>query len=444
MLPGNSINVTYTDSRATLSTPLRIVRVDDPTALPIVERGLESKRQDDRHQFFRRHRVGGVATQCRTWGTEQADIFRSAGSTLRVLEDGSGASTVDAASTTTTVQSLTSGSPQLPFFTDGVPRPTPAHHSHRVADHRAGGAHSASTPRCSPIPRSCRSTTPAADARRRHHAVRFHFHADDVSHLHILLQTPALARPPRRFRVTMAVLHAAVPQLAEQRGRRREAGQARPGRRGQSRCNRRCRPTSGVSIDSEMSNLISLQNTYSANAHVMSVVQQMMNSLLQAVNCKDSVRRRWRSTASAIGNTILGGSVKQADDQMASICRRSSRPARNATTYAGMGVNEGFAIAARSQLSNIGAFTDTMTKINTDDRRRQYGAAIARSVGKQMQTAREQRIADDGQRRADCRSRRRSRSCRRWSASSTRNPAIVTCFPAARSILSRWLRLTTF
>ena len=41
--------------------------------------------------------------------------------------------------------------------------------------------------------------------------------------------------------------------------------------------------TSGVSIDNEMSNLISLQNTYAANAHVMSVVQQMMDSLFQSV-----------------------------------------------------------------------------------------------------------------------------------------------------------------
>jgi flagellar hook-associated protein 1 FlgK len=38
----------------------------------------------------------------------------------------------------------------------------------------------------------------------------------------------------------------------------------------------------GVSIDTEMSNLIALQNSYAANAHVMSVVQSMMNSLLQA------------------------------------------------------------------------------------------------------------------------------------------------------------------
>ena len=39
--------------------------------------------------------------------------------------------------------------------------------------------------------------------------------------------------------------------------------------------------TSGVNIDTEMSNLISLQNTYAANAHVMSVVQTMMTSLMQ-------------------------------------------------------------------------------------------------------------------------------------------------------------------
>ena len=40
--------------------------------------------------------------------------------------------------------------------------------------------------------------------------------------------------------------------------------------------------TSSVNLDSEMSNLIQLQNAYAANAHVMSVVQSMMNTLLQA------------------------------------------------------------------------------------------------------------------------------------------------------------------
>jgi len=40
--------------------------------------------------------------------------------------------------------------------------------------------------------------------------------------------------------------------------------------------------TSGVNIDAEMANLIALQNIYGANAHVMAVVQSMMQTLMQA------------------------------------------------------------------------------------------------------------------------------------------------------------------
>jgi flagellar hook-associated protein 1 len=39
---------------------------------------------------------------------------------------------------------------------------------------------------------------------------------------------------------------------------------------------------SGVNMDTEMANLIALQNSYAANAHVMTVVQSMMQTLLQA------------------------------------------------------------------------------------------------------------------------------------------------------------------
>jgi flagellar hook-associated protein 1 FlgK len=38
---------------------------------------------------------------------------------------------------------------------------------------------------------------------------------------------------------------------------------------------------SGVNIDTEMANLIALQHNYAANAHVMSVVQTMMQTLMQ-------------------------------------------------------------------------------------------------------------------------------------------------------------------
>ncbi len=38
---------------------------------------------------------------------------------------------------------------------------------------------------------------------------------------------------------------------------------------------------SGVNVDTELSNLIALQNAYAANARVMSTIQSMMQTLLQ-------------------------------------------------------------------------------------------------------------------------------------------------------------------
>ncbi|WP_375414491.1 flagellar biosynthesis protein FlgL [uncultured Bradyrhizobium sp.] len=64
------------------------------------------------------------------------------------------------------------------------------------------------------------------------------------------------------------------------------------------------------------------------------------------------------------GSTVLGQSVRNLNDQLTTLSSQLTT-GKKATTYAGMGANEGFAIAARAQLSNISAFTDTMTKINT-------------------------------------------------------------------------------
>ena len=38
---------------------------------------------------------------------------------------------------------------------------------------------------------------------------------------------------------------------------------------------------SGVNVDQEMSNLLTLQNSYAANARVMSVVKDMLDALMQ-------------------------------------------------------------------------------------------------------------------------------------------------------------------
>jgi hypothetical protein len=64
-------------------------------------------------------------------------------------------------------------------------------------------------------------------------------------------------------------------------------------------------------------------------------------------------------------SSVLNQSVTNLKNQMTTL-QSELTTGEKSTTYAGMGVNEGFAIAARSQLANISAFTDTMTNINTN------------------------------------------------------------------------------
>ncbi len=65
------------------------------------------------------------------------------------------------------------------------------------------------------------------------------------------------------------------------------------------------------------------------------------------------------------GPTFLNQSLLNLNNQLATL-QSQLTTGKKSTSYAGMGVNEGFAIAARSQLANISAFTDTMSNINTD------------------------------------------------------------------------------
>src|SRR5882724_2248077 len=65
------------------------------------------------------------------------------------------------------------------------------------------------------------------------------------------------------------------------------------------------------------------------------------------------------------GSSVLSQSVLNLKNQMTSL-QAQLTTGEKSTTYAGMGVNEGFAIAARSQLASISAFSDTMSSITTN------------------------------------------------------------------------------
>ena len=67
----------------------------------------------------------------------------------------------------------------------------------------------------------------------------------------------------------------------------------------------------------------------------------------------------------SFGSTILNQSVVNLQNQLTSL-QSQLTSGKKSTTYAGLGVNEGFAIAARSQLAEISAFTDTAINLNTN------------------------------------------------------------------------------
>src|SRR3978361_911929 len=84
--------------------------------------------------------------------------------------------------------------------------------------------------------------------------------------------------------------------------------------------------------------------------------------------------------------SVLGRATQNINDQLTTLASQLAS-GKKATTYAGMGVNEGFAVAARAQLSNISAFTDTMVKINTTIGAANTALQAMADIGNQVRNA---------------------------------------------------------
>jgi flagellar hook-associated protein 3 FlgL len=62
-------------------------------------------------------------------------------------------------------------------------------------------------------------------------------------------------------------------------------------------------------------------------------------------------------------SSVLGSQIRNINQQLTDLSTQLST-GKLSQNYSGMGTNEGFAIAGRAQLSNIAAYTDTMTNVN--------------------------------------------------------------------------------
>ncbi|MBR0821901.1 flagellar protein [Bradyrhizobium liaoningense] len=64
-------------------------------------------------------------------------------------------------------------------------------------------------------------------------------------------------------------------------------------------------------------------------------------------------------------SSVLGSQIRNINQQLTDLSTQLST-GKLSQNYSGMGTNEGFAIAGRSQISNIAAYTDTITNVNVN------------------------------------------------------------------------------
>jgi flagellar hook-associated protein 1 len=271
VLPGNTINLSYTDA-TNVQHQISIVNVTDPAALPLQNAANANPL-----------RIGvnfstGLVSQLNTALGSAGLNFTNSGSTLNVL--GSASATVTSVSVTTTQQSLASGSPQLPLFTDGNSLYTgqiTASGSQMTG--LAGRISVNAAVVANPSALSVYSTSPPTAAGDN---TRSDFLFSQLTSA-TFDYSPAtgLGSAAQPFNGTVTSY---LQQFMSQQSN--AATLATQLQQGQSvvvsTLQQKFNSTAAVNIDTEMSNLIQVQNTYAANAHIMSVVQSMMQALLQA------------------------------------------------------------------------------------------------------------------------------------------------------------------
>lgn len=278
VLPGNTINLTYTDSATNTQHQVSIVNVTDPTALPL------QNAPNANPQAIGVNFSGGMASIVSqlnaALGSSNLQFSNPSGSTLRVVDNGTGSATVNAASVTTTASSLTGGSAQLPLFTDGNSLYTRAiTGSGSQMTGLAGRITVNSALISDPSKLTVYSTSPltaAGDTTRSDF-----LYSQLTSGTFTYSPQTGLGSSAAPFSGTITGFMQQF--LSQQSNASTSATQLQQGQDVVvNTLQQKFDSTSGVNIDTEMASLIALQNSYAANAHVMSVVQSMMTSLLQA------------------------------------------------------------------------------------------------------------------------------------------------------------------
>jgi flagellar hook-associated protein 1 FlgK len=280
MQPGNTINLTYTDTATNTQRQLQIVAVGTSSVLPLPTPSSTSPNT----AVIGVNVSGGMASIVSqlnaALGGANLQFSNPSGSTLQVLNGTATGSAVSSASATITTSSLTSGSPALPLFTDGNALYTGAINSSgsqitgyagRITVNAAVVANPSSLTVYSTSPPTASGDTTRANF----------ISSQLTSGSFTYSPVTGLGSSSKPFSGTITSY---MQQFLSLQGN--NATNAQQLAQGQdvvvNTLQQSYNSSTGVNMDAQMSNLIALQNAYSANAHVMAVVQSMFSTLLQA------------------------------------------------------------------------------------------------------------------------------------------------------------------
>ena len=280
MQPGNTINLTYTNTATNTQQQLQIVAVGTSSVLPLPTPSSTSPNT----AVIGVNVSGGMASIVSqlnaALGGANLQFSNPSGSTLQVLNGAATGSAVASASATITTSSLTSGSPALPLFTDGSALYTGAvNSSGSQMTGYAGRITVNAAVVANPSSLTVYSTSPATASGD---TTRANFISSQLTS-GSFAYSPAtgLGSSSTPFSGTITSY---MQQFLSLQGN--NATNAQQLAQGQdvvvNTLQQSYNSATGVNMDAQMSNLIALQNAYSANAHVMAVVQSMFSALLQA------------------------------------------------------------------------------------------------------------------------------------------------------------------
>jgi flagellar hook-associated protein 1 FlgK len=278
MQPGNTINLTYTNTTTGVQQQLQIVAVSSSSVLPLPTPSSTSPNTAVLGVNVS-NGVASIATQLNAaLGPANLQFSNPSGSTLQVLNGTGAGGAVSSASATITTSSLTSGSAALPLFTDGNTLYTGAingdgsqltGYAGRITVNPAVVADPSSLTDFS-------TSTAAGDTTRANF-----INTQLTSGSFTFSPQSGLGSSSTPFTGTITGFMQQFLSLQAN-----NATNAQQLQQGQdvvvNTLQQSYSSATGVNMDAQMSNLISLQNAYSANAHVMAVVQSMFTTLLQA------------------------------------------------------------------------------------------------------------------------------------------------------------------